>query len=238
MPPGRFDAVFVDFYGTLSAGDRLAVLTACTRVVESFDLELTPQQFAIRWGEQFFRIIDASNGDRFRTLHECEGVSLQATLRDMVGEIDPEPFVGILKAYWSKPQLHDDARQWLGRLHLPVCCVSNADTEDLESAIAMYDLRFDAVVTSEAARSYKPDPHIFESALEAMGVDPRRVMHVGDSLHSDVGGAGALGITTAWICRDDRIHDIGQARPDYTIRTLGEIPALLDGRVCRRAPRR
>lgn len=231
MPLGLFDAVFVDFYGTLSAGDRRAVETACRRVVEAFGLTMTPGQFAVRWGERFFAMIDAGSRHRFRTLHECECASLQATLRGMVGPMDPEPFVRILKEYWSNPALHEDVPAWLDQLRLPICCVSNADTDDIQSAIQKHDLRFDAVVTSEDVRSYKPHGPIFLRAAEVMGVDPRRVMHVGDSLHSDVGGACRLGITTTWVNRDDRIHDIGNTRPDHTVRTLLEIPALLNRRV-------
>lgn len=228
----RFDAVFLDFYGTLSAGDRAAVMSACANVVEAFGLEVTPDQFARTWGERFFRVIDQSNGDRFQTLHECERVSLQATLRDDHGQIDPEPFVAILKEYWQRPQIHDDALELLDRLErsdLPVVCVSNADTSDIESAIRLHGLRFDELVTSEMARSYKPDGHIFQYAAKKIGVDLTRVMHVGDSLHSDIGGAKRLGMTATWISREDRIFDVGEAKPDHTIRTLVELPALLSG---------
>ena len=40
------------------------------------------------------------------------------------------------------------------------------------------------------------------------GWDPRRVIHVGDSLHSDVGGAKTIGLLTGWLCREDRILDV------------------------------
>ena len=82
---------------------------------------------------------------------------------------------------------------------------------------------FSAVVTSELARSYKPHSGIFDTALEVMGCRADRALHVGDSLHSDIGGAQAAGIRTAWISRDDRIHDIGNAKPDHTVSSLVEI---------------
>ena len=154
-------------------------------------------------------------------------------MRDDYGEIDPEPFVAILKAYWQRPQIHDDALELLdglNQLDLPVVCVSNADTLDIESAIRLHGLRFDALITSQMARSYKPDARIFQYAAEKIGVDLTRVMHVGDSLHSDIDGAKRLGMTATWISREERIFDVGQAEPDYTIRTLRELPALLSGR--------
>ncbi|MCC7293962.1 MAG: HAD family hydrolase [Phycisphaerales bacterium] len=228
MPNPPIDALFLDFYGTISADDHAAVEEACRGVVEALKLPMSAGQFAVRWGEVFFRTIEHANHDRFATLHECECASLVETLRGFdIHEIDPEPFVAVLKRYWQNPPLHADAVELLRRIDVPVCCVSNADREDIESAIALHGLRFDAFITSQCARAYKPEEAIFHGALKMMGVLPSRVMHVGDSLHSDVGGAQRLGIRTTWICRDKRIHDIGRHEPDHTIRSLDELPALL-----------
>ena len=48
-------------------------------------------------------------------------------------------------------------------------------------------------------------------------------MHVGDSLHSDIGGAKPLGLRTGWLCRDDRIHDVGEETPDEVFRSLTDL---------------
>ena len=227
MAGRRFDALFVDFYGTVASGDGAAVAAACAVIVRDLGLPFTAEEFAVTWGQRYFAMVDRSNGDDFRTLHECEMVSLQETVRPYVGEIDTAPFVAGLEAYWQDAGIHADAKAMLTAIDLPTCCVSNADTAPLKIAIKRNDLRFDHVVTSEETRSYKPDAIIFERALEKTGVDPSRVAHVGDSLHSDILGASKLGITTIWINREDRIHDIGEARPDHTIHSLAEIPDLL-----------
>jgi len=231
MADRLYDALLIDFYGTISAGDRAAVERACRIVVETLQLPMTPAEFAVRWGERFFDAIERSNHHGFRTLYECELFSLRETLRPLVGEVAPEPFVAEIEAYWAAPEVHPDALEFLAAFDLPVCCVSNADTTPLTSAIALHGLRFDHLVTSERVGCYKPQAAIFQHACEALGVAPDRVMHVGDSLHSDIGGARRLGIATAWIHRDDRIHDIGTETPDHTIRSLTEIPDLLVGRL-------
>ncbi len=228
MTASHFDAVFIDFYGTISAGDREAVAAACRRVVVAFGLNLSPGELAVRWGEKFFALVDRSNHESFRMLYECECESLVETLSPLVGDFDPVPFVEELERYWRKPPLHGDAMAALKQLKVPVCCVSNADAQPLSDAIAVHELRFDAVVCSQAARCYKPEPAIFRHAAQMLGVDPARVLHVGDSLHSDVAGAAKLGITTAWLCRPERIHDIGTCRPHHTIASLAELPRLVD----------
>jgi putative hydrolase of the HAD superfamily len=51
-----------------------------------------------------------------------------------------------------------------------------------------------AIVDSGAVGFAKPDPAIFEIALEALGVRPSEAVHVGDSVYYDVGGARAAGV--------------------------------------------
>lgn len=46
--------------------------------------------------------------------------------------------------------------------------------------------------SSEEAKSYKPRKEIFEMALKETGLVPNQVLHVGDSLNSDVYGGNAL----------------------------------------------
>ena len=68
---------------------------------------------------------------------------------------------------------------------------------------------------------------IFHHALRALGLRPDRVMHVGDSLHSDIAGAAGAGIAATWIRREDRIHDIGEHEPWRTVTRLNQLHDLL-----------
>lgn len=222
-----FDVVFIDFFGTVSGGDRDAVVGACRGIVEECGLPVSPEEFAVAWGEHFFQVIERSNHEAFRTLYECEVDSLRDMLRAHDLAQDPAPFVAELESYWANPPLYEDARQFLKKVDLPVCCISNADTAPLYQAIERHGLRFEAVITSEDARCYKPDPEIFRRGIEAMNVKPSRAIHVGDSLHSDVGGAAGVGLTTVWLHRENRIHDVGQCVPDHSVGSLTDLFAIL-----------
>lgn len=229
----RFDAVFVDFYGTVSAGDRDAVESVCARVVEDYSLPLAPGEFAIVWGEHFFALLDASNAEQFRTLHRCVCDSLRRTLGSFEHEIDAEAYVAELVSYWVNPPIYEDALEFLRAVKLPTCCVSNADTNPLLDAVRRHKLSFSHVVTSEMARSYKPDAAIFRHAARAMSLSrtlaaaPARILHVGDSLHADVGGAAGLGLTAVWLHREVRTHDIGRLTPEHTIHALTDLLEVL-----------
>ncbi len=228
MPKRAFDALFIDFYGTVTSGDRQAVEDTSRWVVESLHLPMSAAELAVDWGKRFFAGADQRNQERFANLFDLECETLIDTLRPMGrGDVDPRPFVRKLKDYWANPTLQPESAEVLASLDVPICCVSNADTEDILSAIERHNLRFDHVVTSEDVRCYKPARAIFERALADMGVRPERVLHAGDSLHSDVGGAKPLGMTTAWVCRQARIYDIGDGQANHKLSCLRGLRDIL-----------
>jgi 2-haloalkanoic acid dehalogenase type II len=91
--------------------------------------------------------------------------------------------------------------------------VSNWDCSlpDVLERVGIGEL-LDGVVTSAAAGARKPDPAIFEPALELAGVGPDQVLHVGDTREEDVDGARAAGIRALLIDRDGKGGDISSLR--------------------------
>lgn len=53
---------------------------------------------------------------------------------------------------------------------------------------------FDKIVNSEMAGVKKPDPYIFELALNLARVDPEHTLMIGDNLEADILGAKAMGM--------------------------------------------
>ena len=88
--------------------------------------------------------------------------------------------------------------------------------------------RLDVAVFSSEVGRRKPDPAIFETALEALGVQAGDAMFVGDRLYEDIRGAGELGMTTVqalWFRADD--HS-GGAEPDYEAFTQMDVLNIAD----------
>lgn len=228
-PLDSLDGLFVDMYGTLAAGDRAAVEAVCTRVIQDGRLAAAPEELAIRWGNRFFAAMEQASGERFCTLFELEARTLADTLSEYGAQLSPEPYVDALRTYWRTPPFQPELEAFLADLPLPICIVSNADHDDLLGALAAGGIRPAAVQSSEEARAYKPEPAIFEAALARTGWRRERVLHVGDSLHSDIGGARRAGLRSAWVCRAARIHDIGTDVPDHTFSDLLELRRWLAG---------
>jgi 2-haloacid dehalogenase len=59
---------------------------------------------------------------------------------------------------------------------------------------------FDLVMTAERAGAYKPDPRPYRAALDALSLQPERVLFVAGSAH-DVGGASRAGMDVYWANR-------------------------------------
>jgi HAD superfamily hydrolase (TIGR01509 family) len=105
----------------------------------------------------------------------------------------------------------------------------------LEWTLERFGVRdaFHDVTTSASAGYYKSRPEIYWHAVAALGGDPQRAVHVGDSYRFDVGGARRAGLRTVWLRAPDAAPPDGPP-PDLTVGSLeGAAPgilALLDGR--------
>ncbi|HEX5370267.1 MAG TPA: HAD family hydrolase [Dehalococcoidia bacterium] len=73
----------------------------------------------------------------------------------------------------------------------------------------------------------KPDARIFRYALEALGVEPKEALHVGDSLQNDVGGANAAGLTSVWLNRNAAKRRDDDPLPHHEIASLRELLTLV-----------
>ena len=126
--------------------------------------------------------------------------------------------------------LYNDTVPTLQRLRddgYKLAIVSNWDTplDPLTErlGIAKY---FDVITASHdtRVRSAKPDPHIFEYTLKAVGVSAEETVHVGDTYEADIVGAREVGIRPILIDREGSQAGIWHE----TIRSLAELPKLLN----------
>ncbi len=98
----------------------------------------------------------------------------------------------------------------------------------LEWALTRYAVRafFARVVTSADMGYYKSEPRLFQGLLDALGVSPKDVVHVGDSYRFDIQGARAAGIRAIWVVRGQAVPDPCPA--DACVTHLASLPAMLE----------
>ena len=107
--------------------------------------------------------------------------------------------------------------------HFKLGLLSNGNTYPENCGL---DGRFAFVVFSQDVQVEKPDPKIFQITAERAGCDLTEMLHVGDSLKSDVMGAKNVGMPTVWLNREGLPNDT-DIRPDYEVTSLTEILTIL-----------
>jgi putative hydrolase of the HAD superfamily len=193
------DAVTIDAFGTLlTLRDPVDALRHALR---ERGLDRRRDEIAAAFAEEgrYYRERSHEGADEASLAllrSDCAGVFLRA----LDADLDPAEFAPAYVAaleFELLPGAADAVRE-LERLGLRLAVVSNWDI-----ALAGY-LRelglarhFEAIVTSAEAGAPKPDPRVFELALERLGgVPPERALHVGDA-EADELGARAAGMAFA-----------------------------------------
>lgn len=225
-------ALLLDFYGTLVHEDDEIIPVICNEILLSATVRTSAQDIARFWYESFFSLCNRSRGTTFIPQREIALRALTDTVNRFGAPLDPALLASRQFAHWMAPPMFPDARpflEYLAKQHIPVCIVSNIDREDIEHAMTFHDLRFAHLITSDDVLAYKPHPAMFESALDTLGLAPSEVIHVGDSRTSDVAGAQGTRIPAVWLNRAGNVWQTDR-RPDFTIRTLDELPAIIEGR--------
>ena len=211
-------AIFVDFYGTIVHEDG-EVIKRITDIIYSTGKAENKGEIGGFWWNDFQHMFLHSEGDTFETQRELERKSIRHTLERFQCPASADELSDLMFAHWVKPPIFEDAKPFFEKCLLPIYIVSNIDTVDIMRAIEYHGLSPAGVFTSEDARSYKPQKALFEYALSRSGLQPDEVIHIGDSISSDVRGAGSAGICAIWLNR------FGKEVPDGVeyITTLPEV---------------
>ena len=181
-----------------------------------------PSMARVRDGEREWAYLDTLHRESLDELVARHGVD--------VGVADRERLVRA----WHRLPAWPDSVSGLARLslHYTLAALSNGGFALLTRLVKAADLRFDAIISAENARSYKPDPRVYRCAAELLDVPPSRVLMV--AAHGwDIDGAREAGLRTAFLERPlekgphgraDRAEDV---RSDLVVRSVPELAAVL-----------
>lgn len=87
------------------------------------------------------------------------------------------------------------------------------------------------VYVSERIGVRKPHPDAFALLAKHFEIPVGELWYVGDDPQTDIAGADAVGITTVWYDEDGAPYPEALERPKHTIRSLAELPAILQERL-------
>ena len=157
---------------------------------------------------------------RFPMVFRALGVDESAVHVDLNAEY--------LRLLPRKPHLLESAREILDYLkerytmHIITNGFAEIQAVKMQSSeIAHY---FTHVITSENANAKKPDPLVFQYAMEISGTNARESLMIGDNYEADILGAKSVRLDTVFYNPEGVLVD---DKPTYDIRHWTELMAIL-----------
>ncbi|MCH5260537.1 MAG: HAD family hydrolase [Lachnospiraceae bacterium] len=193
-------AFFVDFYGTVVHEDG-EIIKKITEIIYDTGRVENKSEIGAFWWNDFQSMFLNSYGDSFETQRVLEEKSLVHTLAKFCSTANAKELSRYMFEHWIKPPIFEEYKKFFASSPVPIYIVSNIDTADILKAIEYHNLTPAGVFTSEDARAYKPRKELFELALRSTGLKADEVIHIGDSVSSDVKGASSVNIRALWLNR-------------------------------------
>ena len=216
-------AIFVDFYGTLVEEDDKIVSSIVDNVVnKSNKKSINHNDVGQFWWKEFVSLCNIHNGKNFKLQKEIEYISLKSTALKFESEINVENELEKQFEYWKKPMIFSDSLFFLEKIQFPVVIVSNIDRNEIIEAMDYIKIGVKNVITSEDTLYYKPNENMFKIAMERNNLNANEIIHIGDSISSDILGANNVNIKSIWLNRSGKQNRIN-AIPDLITRDFNEV---------------
>jgi 2-haloacid dehalogenase len=214
-------ALVFDVYGTLF--DVSSLVEVCR------DLVPHPEAFVASWRAKqldytFWRSLIGRYADFWQVTEEALGYVLK---RDGLS-LSPGGRRRLLEA-WLHLQPFPEVRTALANLkRWQRVVLSNGSPMMLSTLLTNAGLQkeFDAVLSVDTLRIYKPAPRVYELALQQVG-GAREEIGFLSANGFDVVGAKTFGFTVYWVNRSGAVLDDLGVAPDAIVRSLEEVAPLL-----------
>lgn len=239
-----------DCYGTLVDFATPGFLSALDEICRRQGLPIDGQTLLDKWLEAAKAIAqeDAARAGRplveadwpeaaemvFRPYRERWPAEFNRALRALGLTGDGQAASDLLRQRLAEATAYADTHAVLAALKdggsYRLALLSNADDDFLRPCLARNRLdAFEVVLSSEDARSYKPNRTIFQRLAQVLGLEPAAIVYVGDSPRTDIVGARRAGLRAVWVNRYGQTWPEGVPPPELQVHDLDELLKLLVG---------
>jgi 2-haloacid dehalogenase len=208
------DALVFDAYGTLY--DVHSVMRRCETCFPGKGAQLSQlwraKQLEYTWQRSLMgRYVPFSSVTREALQYACEALGLDCAehMQTLMAEyLALAPFPEVPKA--------------LSRLTMKKAILSNGSPDLLEPLVRNSGLKFDAVLSVDELRVYKPAPEVYELAVRRLDLPCERIGFVSSNCW-DALGAKSYGFRVYWINRAGAPVDRLGFVPDAEVKSLTEL---------------
>lgn len=147
----------------------------------------------------------------------CKDERMCRSMGDMYIEISPVK-TGLF------PNTHETLDYLAGNYRMHIITNGFEEVQHLKLKNAGLTPYFDLIMTSELASARKPDPVIFQLAMQKVGASAPDALMIGDDLIADIGGARSLWMDQVFFNPEGLLHE---EEITYEIKDLIELKAFL-----------
>jgi 2-haloacid dehalogenase len=219
----KIKALLFDVFGTV-VDWRSGVIRDVTEIAKAKGAEVDAAVFADAWRADYHPAMDlVRRGElpwaKLDTLHRR---TLDRLLVDFGLTGLDESEKRWLNTCWHRLDPWPDAIDGLGRLkqRFVVAAFSNGNVSLLVNMAKRAGIPWDCVFSAELFRHYKPDPEIYQGAVELLSLTPPEVMLVA-AHNDDLCAAADRGLATGFVLRAGEMgpyrHDNLKPARDYTL---------------------
>ncbi len=224
-------AVIFDMYQTLVQDPSGQWRTSFKSICEEQSLGISAQQLWEGWheSEEQFRLRRTDPSLPFQSYFDAWSGGFREAFDRMAvsgnAEAATHRFFADLSRREPFPETPAALKEIQQRYRTAV--LSNADDGFLLPNLQLLNIEFETVLSSEMARSYKPQPELFEEMLNRLSLSPVETVYVGDRHYEDVYGASSIGINAVWINRGDRGLRDAIPPPTHQVTSLLDLSELI-----------
>ena len=214
-------ALVFDAYGTLY--DVPSVMRRCDALFPGKGLQLSQlwraKQLEYTWQRSLMqRYVPFSRVTREALACACEALGLELT----AGRT--EALMGEYLMLATYPDVSGALQKMKGR---KTAILSNGSPDMLEPVVKHSGLKFDAILSVDQLRIFKPAPQVYELAVTRLKVARENIGFVSSNCW-DALGAKSFGFAVFWINRLGAPVDRLGFEPDAVLKSLGDLPRALD----------
>lgn len=224
--------VIFDMYETLVQNPTSLWRVGFQGIIQEQSLDTNPDLLWKEWspGEAEFRSSRVKPGVPFRSYFQAWRDCFAMAFNSLELDGDPDAAANSFIRYISHREPYPETVEALKTVQTNwrTALLSNADDDYLLPNLELLGVDFEAVLSSESARVYKPLPELFRKMLDMLSVTPEESVYVGDRQLEDVLGPAEVGIHSVWINRSATPAHPDLPKPTYQISSLLELPRLLE----------
>lgn len=203
-------AVFIDYTGTIITEGGEDGETFVYRVCKNSTMK-DPGEFLRYWWGMIKEYESAFEGASYITEDEIVDKMLLRCVEEIHLQEDLDQLHTLCQRFWMYAPIYGDVKEFFERFPYPIYIISNNSEKYIAEAMRVNGLSPAGIVSADTVSAYKPHPAIFKKALEISGCAAEDVIHIGDSVTSDVNGAKAVGIKPILLDRESKYEALDVA---------------------------